>query len=501
MNIAFLTEGTYPQTRGGVSTWCDQLVHGLPEHTFHVHAITGERAVPTYPLPANVRVQFVPIWDVAPGPVARPTRVGEDFHAAHEALLRALFRPELSDLSGFLGALRAFHEFAQGANLSAALTHRHSIERVWREWQRCGETPQVRSSTLPLLPRPSLADAVQASTWLDHLLRPLSWPAPEAGVLHATGNGLSMLLALSAKWRYGTPLILTEHGMYLRERYLEYPRTPFSPALRAFLLRFQILLSRVGYELADMITPVSEYNSRWAVRAGGADPGRVQSIHNGINPDKFRPPLQEPSTPTVCWVGRIDPLKDVETLIRAFAEVRRSLPDARLRLFGGVPAGNEAYARRCTALVSELGLGDGVRFEGHTSQVLDGYHAGHVVALTSISEGFPYTVIEAMSAGRATVATDVGGVREAVGEAGLVVPPHDFGAVARACTRLLTDAALRERLGKEARERVLEMFTLERCLGTYRHIYPNVAANRGLPGLISPGLLTPGLVSPGLVPA
>jgi len=78
-----------------------------------------------------------------------------------------------------------------------------------------------------------------------------------------------------------------------------------------------------------------------------------------------------------------------------------------------------------------------------------------VVALTSISEGFPYTVVEAMACGRTVVCTDVGGVSEAVGDAGIVVPPRDIAAVADGCLRLLEDDDLRHDLAAKARTRVL----------------------------------------------
>ena len=110
------------------------------------------------------------------------------------------------------------------------------------------------------------------------------------------------------------------------------------------------------------------------------------------------------------WLGRIDPLKDVETLIRSFALVREQLPTARLRIFGAATKENEPYLARCVALRDELGLQECAVFEGRADSVVEAYHAGHVVVLTSISEGFPFTLIEAMAAGKATVATDVGGI-------------------------------------------------------------------------------------------
>ena len=182
------------------------------------------------------------------------------------------------------------------------------------------------------------------------------------------------------------------------------------------------------------------------------------------------------------FVGRIDPLKDLHTLIRAFGEVRRTLPDARLRVFGPVPKANEAYHASCVELVAELGLTGSAVFEGRVPQQVDAYHAGHVVALTSVSEGFPFTVVEAMSTGRPPVCTDVGGVSEAVADAGLVVPPRDHEAVAKACVRLLTDSGLRRTLGGRARQRVVDHFTVQRWNDSYLARYAELTT--GSPAMI-----------------
>jgi glycosyltransferase involved in cell wall biosynthesis len=121
-----------------------------------------------------------------------------------------------------------------------------------------------------------------------------------------------------------------------------------------------------------------------------------------------------------------------------------------------------------------LDLAASAVFEGRVASVVDAYHAGHVVVLTSISEGFPYALIEAMAAGRPTVSTDVGGVREAAGSAGLVVPPRNPEAIADACLRLLIDPEERLAMGTAARERILSLFTVEQCTALYSDLYREV---------------------------
>nr|BFE73241.1 hypothetical protein GCM10020092_065420 [Actinoplanes digitatis] len=223
-----------------------------------------------------------------------------------------------------------------------------------------------------------------------------------------------------------------------------------------------------------MLAPHSMYNRRWQLH-NGADPDRMWTMYNGVEPKEFPAATSEPQLPTISYMGRVDPLKDLHTLIRAFALVRAEIPEARLRIFGGTPTVNRIYHESCERLIEELGLTGAAILEGRIGNAVDAYHAGSIVALTSISEGFPYTVVEAMACGRPTVCTNVGGVAEAVGDTGIVVPPRDYVAVAEACVKLLRDNELRHRLGIMARARVLEHFTLRRSLKMYRNVYESLA--------------------------
>jgi hypothetical protein len=154
-------------------------------------------------------------------------------------------------------------------------------------------------------------------------------------------------------------------------------------------------------------------------------------------------------------------------------------------MFGNTPPSNELYRDSCVALIDDLGLTDAAVLEGRIEDMVQAYHSGSIVALTSISEGFPYTVVEAMACGRTVVCTNVGGVAEAVGDAGVVVPPRDHVAVAQGCLRLLENDELRSQLALRARERVLERFTLAQSLDAYRNLYERLA-DPGLPAEHTP---------------
>ncbi len=467
--IALITEGTYPAHQGGVSVWCDQLIRGLPEFRFDVHSITGtglERSVWTAPENLN-RTITPPLWGATS---ARPRQRREhpDFAAAHQHFVAALLA---DDIELFIGALKDLRWYAEQHDLTAALTSEAALRRLHEAWLAAPDATRASVATHA----PSVADAVHAGTLVEHLLRALSADVPPADIFHASSNGLASLIAMVGKWKYDAPFILTEHGIYLRERYMALGYRDATYPVRMLVLRFVRLLTSAAYIVADLITPGSRYNRRWQER-NGADPEKVRPIHNGVDHHEFPDAGPEPVAPTLVWVGRIDPLKDLETLIRAAAIVRQRVPNFRLRMFGGVPVGNEAYAERCQALLDRLDLAEHVRFEGRIPDIRDAYAAASVVVLSSTSEGFPYTVIEAMMSGRATVSTNVGGVGEAAGDAGLIVPPRDPTALADACIALLNDHQRRYVLSQAARARALKYFTLQRFLGIYREIYLELGA-------------------------
>jgi polysaccharide biosynthesis protein PelF len=123
----------------------------------------------------------------------------------------------------------------------------------------------------------------------------------------------------------------------------------------------------------------------------------------------------------------------------------------------------------------ELGLDDVVEMGVEAENIVGAYHAADVVVLTSVSEAFPYSILEAMSCGRPVVATDVGGVREAVESSGALVAPRDAEGLAVEVRRLLDDPGLRAQLGERARATVVERFRVDHTIARYLALYTELA--------------------------
>ena len=466
--ISLITEGTYPFHEGGVSVWCDQIVRGLAPDRFRIDAITGgvdEHAC--WEFPANVvEVRRIPLWGRSDR--RRPARrLDASIGQALEPFVSSIAN---GDADGtFLHSLEALAGHARTGALAGALCSNDAIEMTIAAMRA---TPIARRTEI-LAPAPTIADATTTLNMLDHLLRPLAVTQPEVDLCHASSNGLSALVAMAAKWAHGTPFLLTEHGIYLRERYIEYAPGRVSQAQRSFLLGFYKRLALAAYEMADAIAPGSDYNRRWE-QANGADVDKIEPIHNGIDMNGFSAVDAGTDHPTLVWVGRIDPLKDLKTMLRAFARVRQAIPDAMLRVFGGTPPGNEAYQADCVALRDELGLETCAAFEGRVRSIADAYLSGDVVVATSISEGLPYAILEAMASGRAMIATDVGGVSEAIDDSGILVPPQDEVRLADACIELLRNVELRTSLAARGRDRVRARFMVELSNERYGELYDDL---------------------------
>jgi polysaccharide biosynthesis protein PelF len=513
MKVALTAEGTYPHQFGGVSVWCDQLIRGMPDREFRVVALVANGTEPVrWTLPANVAsLTTIPLWGPLPAVPWRARLRRGRAEPLVRTLIKVLFAPPDQARARFADVMHEMFAYAQSRSLSAALASDEAVKvlsEVWRErWptdrqarlygyiESGHDTPSIADgeaipdgaglpgghpAARPPLAAPTLQDAITAMQLIEHGLRPLSHPPVEADLVHAVTNGIGVLPALAAKWRHGMPMLVSEHGVYIREQYMHLRRPAFAWPVKELYLRFLRLLCMLGYQEADLITPGNVYNKRWEDQLG-ADPARVRTIYNGVDPVNFPVLHGEPEAPTISWVGRVDPVKDLETLLLAFSLVRKEMPEARLRMFGSPPHGRERYLERCRALAADLGISEQATFEGRVKQVRDAYQAGHVVVLCSITEGFPYSVIEAMACGRPCVGTDVGGVSEAIADTGIVVPPRNPAVLAQACLRLLRDVGLRRDLGAAARLRAMEFFTVDRALSAFDEMYTFLGSGRGLP--------------------
>ncbi|WP_405497892.1 DUF3492 domain-containing protein [Streptomyces sp. NBC_00096] len=502
MRIGLLTEGGYPYATGEARLWCDRLVRGLPQHEFELYALSrsaDQEERGHVPLPAHVtRVRTAPLW--APDDDGRSYRRRERrrFAAAFTELVRGICGADPGRFADGLYGLAALAREQGG--LCAALRSETAVRAV----ESACRAPEASRS----VQRAQVADLLEFVDELERLLRPLSldWyeDLREVDVCHAAAGGVAALPGLLAKRFFGVPLLVTEYGVQLRAHYLEHSAQDERPAVRALLAAFHTRLAGEIYARADLLTPGNAHARRWQERCG-ASKDRLRTVYPGMEADRFAAVGEDPACGdphTLVWVGRIEPAKDLIALLHAFAEVRRAQPLARLRIFatsvgtgaGGAAGGHavgHGYLADCRSLAAQLfpdeaadahAVGENpVTFEEiggpDAPSTAEAYGAGRVVVLSSVIEGFPITLAEAMFCGRATVSTDVGAVVEVIGGTGLVVPPRNPRALAEACVSLLGDPERAQRLGAAARARALELFTVEQNVAAFQESYLRLLAH------------------------
>ena len=234
--------------------------------------------------------------------------------------------------------------------------------------------------------------------------------------------------------------------------------------------------------LTTAVVCVAEETRAQGLAARTCDPRRTVVIANAVDVRSFRPPSGGSGNPRIIGIGRFAYPKDFTTLLEALARVRAH---CRTVLAGDGPA-----LPAVAAAVQKDGLSERVELLGARADIAELLARSDVFVLSSSSEGFPVSILEAMAAGLPVVATDVGGVAEAVedGETGLLVPPADSEALARALERLVSDADLRRRLGAAGRARALRLFDVPRYRTAYVELYCRELNGRA-PAASRPGVL------------
>jgi polysaccharide biosynthesis protein PelF len=327
----------------------------------------------------------------------------------------------------------------------------------------------------PLYNHMSLKSAIAAFQMIQRNVQLLSIELPKTDIIHCSLVWLPALVGIFSKMENKCPMIVTEHGVAFRELLLYYSAYLYDEPSKMFSKLFSQNITKSVYFSSDLIAPVCDVNAAWE-RMLGADERKIRVIHNGVDTNKFRPlPMsKETSNPVVVYVGRIDPFKDIVCLLAAIKEAKKQLPNLTCLIYGS--SIDLDYSMRCVNTVKDLEIEDSVQFMGPTKEPEKAYNQADVVVSTSISEGFPFSVIEAMACGKPIVATDVGGVREALEGCGLLVRSRNPVQISDAIVALMHSDKLRTDLSQAAMKRAREKFTIELSIKKYQALY-NEALN------------------------
>ncbi|WCM89409.1 GT4 family glycosyltransferase PelF [Acidovorax sp. NCPPB 3576] len=490
-DVALLLEGTFPYVSGGVSSWINQIIRAYPEYRFAIVFLGSRRedySTFKYELPPNV-VHFEEhyLYDHL-GVRTLPARRKGD-RAALDMVHTLVESFRTGDRSP--QTMAAFRDITRQMQPGGRLPLEDFLysERAWEI---------ICKSYRDHCTDPSFVDYF----WTVRIMYQPLWTLARVAqqlipvrVVHCASTGYAGFLGGLIEQSRGVPLILSEHGIYTKERKIDlfksewirdnrnvFQRDPTELSyFRQMWIQFFEWLGYFCYAAADPIIALYETNRLRQV-TDGAEASRTFNIPNGINLGRFAPlrdkrPAQVP--PVLCLIGRVVPIKDIKTFIRAMRRVVNQLPQAEGWIAGPTEE-DPAYAQECTNLVRSLGLEQNIRFLGF-QRVEDLMPRIGLVILSSISEALPLVILEGYAAGVPTVSTDVGSCRQlieglddddkALGASGKVVPIADPQRLADASLSLLNDPAAWESASRAAIARVERYYTDTMMFDRYRSVY------------------------------
>ncbi|MBF0294614.1 MAG: GT4 family glycosyltransferase PelF [Magnetococcales bacterium] len=486
-DICMVVEGTYPYVAGGVSSWAHDIIRSLPELSFSLVAILAPNTdlTPRYQLPPNVigvhHIFLSPFKAKRRWTFRRP---GAPFFQALEAALW-----EFTEHPGIVTLhqlIRLLKEQRETLGWDLLMNSRLSWNMLLKLYAR-------------MLPDGPFLDFFW--TWrylMGNLFVILMADLPPARAYHAVSTGFAGLFLARAHLESGRPVFVTEHGIYTNERRIEInmadwlyekPRSSLQVDhaerdLKGLWIHSFQAYSLVCYQASAWIITLYSGNQVFQ-RADGADPVKMRIIPNGIHWEAFDKICPEPDRPpTVALIGRVVPIKDIKSYIRACAILRDAIPTARAYVLGPTEE-DMGYFDECMQLIVHLGLGGMFEFTGRV-KLTEWMGRIDINVLTSISEGQPLVILEAGAAGIPTVSTDVGGCREMIeghqdedpplGHAGIITRVSSPAETAQALIRLLSDRETYDRFSAAIRARVKKYYALGDLKQTYSGIYAELCA-------------------------
>ncbi len=392
--VCVILEGSYPYITGGVSSWMHELISQIPEVDFVVYSISPKSDQEMrYRLPENV----VEHRDIVLSNAQRSTRRSPDKRRLFENLREFHTRLEAGSLADFdkIAALMPPGYFAYRDSYTTDIG-----------WEMVTRGNQVGN---PIYPFSDYFWAWKSAH--DMLFTVIGAKAPKADLYHAISTGYAGLAAVVAKLRTGKPFLLTEHGLYHKEREMEIRRVRYIRGYqRDMWIKTYNGLSRLAYQHADLTIALFEYNRRMQIELGASEE-HTRVIANGIDIERFSSIKRtEREGFHVGLVGRVVPIKDIKTFISMSRIIHDRYPDAQFYCIGPTDE-DPAYFQDCKTMVKSFRLEDCFHFTGR-ADVREYYSFIDVLLLTSVREAQPLVILEAYAAGIPVAATNVGNVPE-----------------------------------------------------------------------------------------
>ena len=464
--VGLIFEGTYPYVAGGVSSWGNLLMKNMDDVEFvviHVGAVPKEQEK-KYEIPRNVSELFefylYSSYNWSDGKIKEnevELLLNVIEYPFDERIMARRFTEVLLNLGvrdfTYIVKTKAFWNFLEKVYVDY-VPKENFTEFFW----------MVRGMVIPLL-------------------NALSVNLPTCDLYHSVSTGYAGLVGIAGKLRTGNPLIITEHGIYHRERQFEILHADWiEEKFKGAWIKLFTTMSAIEYNLCDKLTTLFRRNAEFQMEYC-KNKAKIRIIPNGIDYEKFASLKREKRTKDpyiVGLVGRVVEIKDIKTAIKSAKLVSERIKNFELWIMGPTDEDPEYY-KECLNMARALNIEDTVKFFGRVN-VLEMYPKIDVLLLSSVSEGQPLVILEAMASGIPVVATNVGACSELIygaeddelGQAGIVVSPKDYRRMAKALIRIYEDDDFRKMAGEIGRERVRRYYTIEKMIENYRKLYEEV---------------------------
>ena len=466
MKVCLLIEGAYPYVNGGMSNWVQNLMLRMPDTEFVVQAIAanrGETREFKYKIPENCsEIQEVYLLDddyVSQRRQFRLKMTDEEYGAFEDLLF--------GEHTNWDIIIKFFAE--KNVSLNALLSGEDFLSMVLNFYQQHHSRMvftdflwTLRSMYLPLF-------TIMKSITL------------KADIYHSASAGYAGIWASMQKVIYNKPFIMSEHGIYTREREEEIIKADWVKGVYKDLWISQF--RKIGdccYQKADVVTSLFEDARQFQLELGCPEEKTIITP-NGMDPKRFADAPKKDQDDKFINFGallRVTPIKDVKTMINAFALAREKNKNIRLWIMGDMDEAPD-YAEECKHLVDELGVEE-VIFTG-VIRAADYIGKMDVMMLSSISEGQPLSILEAFTAKKPFIATNVGNCRGLIegefddyGPAGIIVPVMSAAKMAQAILELADSEEMRREMGEVGYRRTVEFYDEQEAYGKYSRLYQSV---------------------------
>jgi glycosyltransferase involved in cell wall biosynthesis len=490
VDILLIGEGTYPYVRGGVSSWIHQLVSGLPEFKFGI-VFLGARPSDygdiLYKLPDNLvhlQVHYL-FGNTFEDNKIKPVKDKKSFERIQE-----LYEWIVDAQDDMPQELKGVEFYNKDITKEHFLYSKQSWDFITQKYlENCPDLPfidyfwTVRNIHMPV--------------WI---IADIAQHVPKCKIIHSPSTGYAGFLASLYSFEKQVPYILTEHGIYTRERKIDMLTADWINIKKPTLLKqsdefnyikqmwvkFFEKIGLMSYKSANPI--ISLFSRARKIQIDfGADPNRCIVVPNGVDVDGLKKACldkREKKIPKVITlIGRVVPIKDIKTFIRAMRIVINEIPDVEAWVVGPTEE-DPIYAKECEQMIETLQLKDNFHLLGFQN-IKDILPKSGLMTLTSVSEGMPLTILEGFAAGLPCIATDVGSCYdliygglgeedEALGAAGAVTRIADPSSLAKNYIKFLTDEKLWSKAQEVALKRVNTYYRQDQFLDTYRKMYQEV---------------------------